>query len=121
MSQTHFNKIPNTSIEIHKSITDYLLMLKSTNLTFYAAKGKSIQVRCMNDVGSVIVADEGDNIFEDISSRYKFEIDDEVNEIHLSGDNVLLALDLAQIIFTGFAKYYQGLNYYVDWSKLIKY
>ena len=43
----HFNKIPKTpSIEIHKSITDYLCHVKKYNFNpFYVAECKSIQVR----------------------------------------------------------------------------
>jgi capsular polysaccharide biosynthesis protein len=122
----HFNKIPKTpSIEIHKSITDYLCHVKKYNFNpFYVAEGKSIQVRCMNDVGSVIVADEKGNVFEDISSRYKFEVDDDVNEIHLSGENVLLALDSGSNYFHWLCQILPRIKLLqdngIDWSKINK-
>ncbi len=122
----HFNKIPKTpSIEIHKSITDYLCHVKKYNFNpFYVAECKSIQVRCMNDVGSVIVCDESGNIFEDISSRYKFEVDDDVNEIHLSGENVLLALDSGSNYFHWLCQILPRIKLLqengIDWSKINK-
>lgn len=122
----HFNKIPKTpSIEIHKSITDYLCHVKKYQFNpFYVAKCKSIQVRCMNDVGSITVLDESGNVFEDVSSRYKFKNDDEVNPINLSGDNVLLTLDSGSNYFHWLCQLLPRIKLLqdngIDWSKINK-
>ena len=79
----------------------------------------------MNDVGSITVLDESGNVFEDISSQYKFKNDDEVNPINLSGDNVLLTLDSGSNYFHWLCQLLPRIKKLlqdngIDWSKINK-
>lgn len=122
----NFHLIPKTnSIEIHKSIIDYLCCIKRYEPnTCYVAKTKDIQVLAMNDVGSINVIGPHDVVFSDISTRYNFPARDVSMTHDFNGDNVLLSLDSGSNYFHWLIQILPRIallnEFNIDWSSVNK-
>lgn len=124
--QVNFTKIPKTpEIEIHWYIEKYISDIRSHSLQpFYVAKANSLKMVSFNDVGSISLMTNDNQVFKDVSTHYDFKDAAFPPAEHIDSKSVLLSIDAGSNYFHWMCHVLPRIKllkeYGIDWNEINK-